>query len=86
MDFGNFTPEQAEKARELGVAEMLKFAKEEGVELTDEQMDAVSGGGWGKEYDTEIECPACHKKILCNMSNGRPSRCGYCGEDWSSYS
>jgi len=39
--------------------ELLKVAKEEGFELTDEQLQAVSGGGncWsGSSYP---ECPMC---------------------------
>ena len=34
--------------------EVLKLAKEEGIELTDEQLEAVSGG-----CATTLRCPAC---------------------------
>ena len=37
--------------------EMLAVAKEEGVELTDEQLEAVSGGGCRDD-----ECPYCRGK------------------------
>ena len=36
--------------------ELLKLAKEEGVELTDEQLKAISGGGL---CSTGIHCPQC---------------------------
>ena len=37
--------------------EILKLAKEEGIELTDEQLEVVSGGGcFDKQGPT---CPAC---------------------------
>lgn len=39
------TAEQIEKIKACkDAAEMLKFAKEEGIELSDEQLEAVSGG------------------------------------------
>lgn len=36
--------------------EMLAFAKQEGIELTDEQLEAVSGGTC---TDTPSNCPKC---------------------------
>ena len=39
--------------------EILKAAKEEGVELNDEQLSAVSGGHCLNEFD----CPNCGKPI-----------------------
>ena len=45
MDVSNLTPDQMEKARNAKTKdEFLALVKEEGVELTDEQLDAVSGG------------------------------------------
>ena len=47
MKFENLTPEQMEKARACKTPEdVLKLAKEEGYELTDEELEAVSGGDW----------------------------------------
>lgn len=38
--------EQIAKVNEMNsVSDILHFAKEEGVELTDEQLQAISGGG-----------------------------------------
>jgi len=38
--------------------EILKLAKEEGIELTNEQLEAVSGGGCSEH------CPKCGSKNL----------------------
>ncbi len=46
MDFKDLTPEQMEKAKACTtVDELVALAKNEGVELTDEQLEAISGGG-----------------------------------------
>ena len=48
MDRSDFTPEQIEKAKACKTAEdFARLAEEEGVELTDEQMDAIAGGANG---------------------------------------
>ena len=45
--FDELTPEQMEKARECKTADdLIELAKNEGVELTGEQLDAISGGTW----------------------------------------
>lgn len=52
MDFNDLTPEQQEKARACKTPEeVLALAQEDGIELTDEQIEAVSGG-WGEDCDT----------------------------------
>ena len=51
MEFDDLTPEQQEKARACRTPEdVLALAKESGIELTDEQMQAVSGG-WSEVDD-----------------------------------
>ena len=42
--------------------EILKLAKEEGVELTDDQIAAVSGGGC-----YSIHCPRCGSQNIRNI-------------------
>ena len=45
--FNDLTPEQMEKARACkNASELVELAKAEGVELTDEQLDAIAGGTW----------------------------------------
>ena len=41
------TPEQMDKARACkSSGELVELAKSEGVELTDDQLDAIAGGTW----------------------------------------
>ena len=48
MDYNDLTDEQKAKARMChSNEELLELAKAEGIELTDEQLDSVSGGTWG---------------------------------------
>ena len=57
MDFDDLTPEMQEKARACKTPEdVLALAKEGGIELTDEQLEAVSGG-WG-----ECDANTCNKR------------------------
>ena len=45
--FNELTPEQMEKARECKSSdELVKLAQSEGIELTDDQLDAIAGGNW----------------------------------------
>ena len=47
VSFSDLTPEQIEKARGCKNADDLaKLAADEGIELTDEQLDAIAGGAW----------------------------------------
>lgn len=62
--------------------EILKLAKEEGIELTDEQLEAVNGGCTAPEYI----CPKCGSKSVYT----RPQMsyyqciCNDCGFQWRS--
>ena len=47
MRFEDLTPDQQEKAKACkSVDELLAIAKEEGYELSDDELEAVSGGDW----------------------------------------
>ena len=47
MDFEDLTEEQKAKAQACKTPEeILALAKEEGYELSDEDLEVVSGGGW----------------------------------------
>ncbi len=51
--------EQLEKARACKThAELLELAKEEGLQLTDEQLESVNGGACRIEAPS-VPCPAC---------------------------
>ena len=54
------TEEQIRKLRECkDTEEILKLAKEEGIELTDEQLEAVSGGFCVRKA---VICPVCNSE------------------------
>ena len=57
MDFSDLTPEQQEKARACtSKDELVELAKSEGVELTDEQLEQISGGDfWEGLCDCRID-------------------------------
>ena len=56
MDIKDLTPEQKAKAMACTSSEeLVAFAKENGIKLTDEQLDAIAGGDdWCKCPDYEI--------------------------------
>ena len=55
----NLTKEQLAKAKACkNNKELLDLAKKEGIELTEEQLSAVSGGGCSKDDDDKK-----HRKI-----------------------
>ena len=57
-NFTDLAPEQQEKARACKTPEeMLVLAKEEGFELSDEDLEAISGGNaWDEAVDTYMKC------------------------------
>ena len=45
--FNELTPEQMEKARECkNTKDLVALAESEGIDLTDDQLEAISGGNW----------------------------------------
>ena len=98
MRFEDMTPEMVERAKGCETAEeRTAFIRENGVELTDEQLEGISGGGWGDRR----ACPKDptgkkrHKWVRTgreqpSYGSGGPSmevewRCTNCGlEKWGS--
>ncbi len=57
------TEEQIVMVKECGSAsDLLQLAKDEGLELNDEQLAAVTGGGCGKDEDKEKDGEG-HRRI-----------------------
>lgn len=80
------TDEQIQKAKCCkNDDELLALAKKEGIELTEEQLECVSGGGCGYVVD---HCPACNSENICLAPNRTGSDVGktlyYC-RDCKSY-
>ena len=54
MNISDITPELCEKAKAVKTPEeLIALARSEGVELSDEQLEAVSGGAWNDWDDCE---------------------------------
>lgn len=60
MDFMDLTPELREKAKACKSAEeLVQLAKEEGLELSDDDLNAISGGkSWKCMCEGIDHCPA----------------------------
>jgi len=72
------TEEQLAKIEGKTPEEIQALAKEEGYELTAEELEAISGGGvyWGR---TQTQCPKCYKRFP--LAEGKDwQKCPHCGE------
>ena len=75
------TEEQIEKLRNCKDAkEALELAREEGIELSEEQLDAVSGGACVEA----VICPICKsdKVIVIDKSDHEECCCEKCKFTW----
>ena len=81
------TEDQIAKIKECkSNEEMLALAKQEGVQLSDEQLEAVSGGCTSTLRSEDVRCPACGSgervtKIV-GSENKTYCRCYNCGNEW----
>ena len=58
MNFEDLTPEQKKKALACKTPEeLLKLAKEEGYEISEEELEGISGGTWGRCENYVDPCP-----------------------------
>ena len=79
------TEEQIAKVKKCKTQEeLLKLAKDEGVELTNEQIEAVNGGGCLSSF----KCPNCgskdYRKLpIYQVSGCSTYKCNNCGHEWS---
>lgn len=80
MDMSRFTEFQIAKASECkDQAELLELAQIEGVELTDEDLDAIAGGDWEPDHRKYY-----HKRCGTEVywaSPARQYRCPKCNRD-----
>ena len=67
--------------------EILKLAKEEGIELTDEQLATISGGGAcsvisdAGDFLNPFDCPKCGANRP--IKDGKKLTCEKCGYVWT---
>ena len=79
--YQGLTDEQIKKLKECkNSEEMLALAKEEGVELTEEQLEAVSGGAC-----VDLICPVCAYPLsgYTKCDGVLYYECDHCGHKWS---
>lgn len=66
MDFNDLTEEQKAKARGCETPEdILELVSREGMDLSDEQLEQVSGGAWTPEPDDDDDCPLKNCGTFC---------------------
>ena len=76
------TPEQVEQAKKCVTAEeRMEFIKDNGVELSDEQLDAISGGILIPP-PTAPECPNAPKGKHDDVPTGNTRPGGVFGDIW----
>ena len=85
----DLSEEQIAKAKACkSQEELLNFAKAEGIELSDEQLESVSGAGMCS--DTAFRCPNCGSSNVKSESYkkedvfswGYTCTCKDCGHEW----
>ncbi|MBQ2069444.1 MAG: hypothetical protein II467_00775 [Bacilli bacterium] len=78
------TEEQIEKVRTCKTSdEILALAKKEGIELSDEQLQVVTGGS--ACITTPNECPKCGSRCIntdYGIGVGYLCKCEKCGHEW----
>ncbi|MBQ9006064.1 MAG: hypothetical protein IJ092_06790 [Atopobiaceae bacterium] len=81
MEFKDLTDAQKAKAMVCKTPdEILEFAKNEGIELAEEQLEQISGGDW-TSGNPVIYCDECHKTVEVTEEDKARHRivCPYCG-------
>ena len=84
MEYKDLTPEQQEKVDACKTPEdILALAKSEGYELSEDEMDQISGGlflGWDDGFMLlHATCPICKKEYVWRKREAKPQKCPYCG-------
>jgi len=65
--------------------ELLALAKIEGIELTDEQLEAISGGGCFFDAIDTPPCPNCYRTDEVEQYNEFDAHCKRCNIDFDAY-
>ena len=75
MNIDDLTPEQKEKVGNCHTPEeILSLAKQEGYELSEEEMEQISGGK--KAWNT-TDCPKCGYPMTAHKNAAICEKCGY---------
>ena len=80
------TDEQIKKVEACkNTEEILKLAKEEGIQLNDEQLEAVSGGMCNQQVGNSVKkCPVCQSESITVYDGNGYDRCvcNACHHEW----
>ena len=86
MDYKDLTPEQLEKAKACTTTEeLVALAQSEGIDLTDEQLNAMASGGTCWTHSAlDDGCPKCKSKNIKagNIGQTMKYKCKDCGYEW----
>ncbi len=84
MRLEDLSPEQLAEAAGKSSDELVELAEEHGIELSQEQLDQISGGGWLPGSALENGCPDCGSKNVHVSSIGQTMlyECKDCGKKW----
>lgn len=79
--FKSLTQDQIDKGKSCAsFEELVTLAKNEGIELSDEQLEALSGGSvWDYFEDTTATCSECGGETTWRSSDPAPIVCPHCG-------
>lgn len=91
MKFDEITPEQYEKLADAKTPEdILALIEEEGYELSDEELNKISGGDWNVAETVQkgLQCPNCHSYEVYRFPQPGVTgvvqcACKSCGIRWS---
>ena len=79
MEYKDLMEEQKSKIAAASPEEILEMAKAEGYELTDEEIEGITGGSF---WITEYYCPECGSHdvgVWQNSNSGHCYNCDYRG-------
>ncbi len=80
MDMSRFTESQIAKAKACkDQNELMELAKSEGIELADEDLDAIAGGSW-EPNDKKLYHKTCGTEVYW-ASPARQYRCPKCNKE-----
>lgn len=81
IDKMDISPELREKAKECNSPEeILALAKKEGIKLTEEQLESITGGSaWSGAKEYSVTCNICGTKTIIDDPDNPPTWCPSCG-------
>lgn len=84
MRLEDLSPQQVAKAVGKSPDELVELAEENGVELSQEQLEQIAGGGWLPGSAIDDGCPDCGSKNVHVSSIGQTMcyECKNCGKKW----